>query len=705
MAYLNSNLKRKPSFFWQGLLIVLPVVLLTAVGIFSLRQDRNLARQEAVDRAQVIANDLLPKIWAEITELKDPSQSAHPSFRVDQSGQLIFPPPYTPIPSPRPFDSAALTPGQAQLWLAVQKADSAARSSGIQACSDFLGSNPPENFAAATQFRLGLLLKEQGKIDAAAEAFGVIAIKYPDACGETGLQLQPLAQLKLLELAAGATNRSSINGPLLLDTLCSNAVWHPTLLSPYLLSSEVAGVLGATNRQEKWERIWESHESSRELYMASSQQFHSHNGTALPGSVVPRLFWFSTRDDGSGNGSVSASLSPLGMHERRWLATRFDNGGAGFWVVCRDQSEIGGRIAAMANEAGQLPDYFGVGIEFAGKKLASLVPDIRVWGEENYFGRNGGGVKKTYTDEKASDVLASSVKLDAGEEQLKVSIYLTSPTALFKRQRARTFWFGSLIAAAAVAALIGFLAARRAFNRQLRLSEMKSNFVSSVSHELRAPIASVRLMAEGLERGKIQAPEKQQEYFRFIVQECRRLSSLIENVLDFSRIEQGRKEYEMESTDLVALTRQTVQLMGTYAAEQGIAITFQTSGEAVPVDVDGKAMQQALVNLMDNAIKHSPKGAEIKTGLEFKAGSVALWVEDCGEGIAATEHEKIFERFYRIGSELRRDTQGVGIGLSIVKHIVEAHGGRVTVRSAPGEGSRFTIELPLVKQQDAKDGG
>jgi signal transduction histidine kinase len=252
--------------------------------------------------------------------------------------------------------------------------------------------------------------------------------------------------------------------------------------------------------------------------------------------------------------------------------------------------------------------------------------------------------------------------------------------------------------------MIGLFSAYSSFRRQHQLSEMKSDFVSSVSHELRAPIASVRLMAEGLERGKISEPAKQHEYFKFIVQECRRLSSLIENVLDFSRIEEGRKRYELESTDLVALTQQTVKVMETYAAEREISIALRVTGTAAPVDLDGKAMQQALVNLIDNAIKHSPKGSNIAVGLDFnhspapaQPSSVLLSVEDHGDGIAASEQDKIFERFYRIGSELRRETQGVGIGLSIVKHIVEAHGGTVTVRSAPGQGSRFTIELPMGK--------
>jgi signal transduction histidine kinase len=300
-----------------------------------------------------------------------------------------------------------------------------------------------------------------------------------------------------------------------------------------------------------------------------------------------------------------------------------------------------------------------------------------------------------------------------------------------------------LVAAAAFGALVGVFASWHAFQRQLRLNELKSNFVSSVSHELRAPIASVRLMAESLERGKVSEAPKQHEYFRFIVQECRRLSSLIENVLDFSRIEQGRKQYDFEQTDLVALTQQTVKLMDTYAAERGVKLQLQlASGQPqaaqqpstidYQLPADGKALQQALVNLIDNAVKHSPKGETVTVGLEVQspkpkaqspklevqspqpedppqatsdtphvscfthhASRLLLWVEDHGPGIPASEHEKIFERFYRPGSELRRQTQGVGIGLSIVKHIVEAHGGRVLVRSAVGQGSRFTIELPL----------
>jgi signal transduction histidine kinase len=173
---------------------------------------------------------------------------------------------------------------------------------------------------------------------------------------------------------------------------------------------------------------------------------------------------------------------------------------------------------------------------------------------------------------------------------------------------------------------------------------------------------------------------------------------------------------------LLALTRQTVKLMEPYAEEKGViletslALPEQREGGNIELEVDGRAIQQALVNLIDNAIKHSAKGQAVMIGIEMSDAEcqisgesnlildtshlaphpshLSLYVQDHGPGIPASEHEKIFERFYRLGSELRRETQGVGIGLSIVKHIVEAHGGRVTVRSNIGQGSRFTIELP-----------
>jgi signal transduction histidine kinase len=259
---------------------------------------------------------------------------------------------------------------------------------------------------------------------------------------------------------------------------------------------------------------------------------------------------------------------------------------------------------------------------------------------------------------------------------------------------------GGLILLSLASVTVGFWTARRAFWRQHHLNAMKTNFVSSVSHELRAPIASMRLMAEELEILPAPSESKWQKYAGFIVQESRRLSALIENVLDFARYEEGRKRFEFEPTDIVALVEETNRLMRVYAAQQKISVCSRITGEPIEIEVDGHAIQQVLVNLLDNAIKNSPSGGTIEATLEFsneskKDGSIVLSVRDEGCGIPEEDHQRIFEPFYRRGSELRRETQGVGLGLAIVKQAVEAHGGCVTVESKPGHGSRFIVCLPV----------
>ncbi len=288
-----------------------------------------------------------------------------------------------------------------------------------------------------------------------------------------------------------------------------------------------------------------------------------------------------------------------------------------------------------------------------------------------------------------------------GAHTFTLGLELTDADALYASYRRRLWLAAGLVLAATLAALGGLAGAWRAYERQRRLGEMKSNFVASVSHELRAPIGAMRLMTESLERGTVADTGRQQEYFRIIGQECRRLSSLVENVLDFSRIDRGSREYVFEPADLDALVARTVEIMRPYAAERQVKLVLATFAADRPAGlrrIDGAAIQQALTNLVDNAIKHSPAGAIVAVELQADAASARIFVEDDGPGIPEEEQKRIFEPFYRLGSELRRETQGVGIGLSIAKHIVEAHGGQITVDSRPGTGSGFTIVLPIAEE-------
>lgn len=745
---------RKTTFLWQAILILLPVIVLTVIGWASLRQDKVLAEHDARERAQGIADQLTPFLWTELTASPANDSSNHLAFQVDQAGQLIFPPPYDPAPRPIPLSLAELSQDQARLWTASQNSEKGSVAEAIAASQQFIASKPPVRLAAIAEYQLGLLLLQQDKLRDADESFAAVVSRYPDALGESGLPLLPLAQFKMFQLqppslAPGAKRfklvQSTGNSPqnhadaqefwedarnfIPLDTFCSNIVSHPTLLTPFLLG-KIASAADPKQAEtiSKWQRVWDKQERAREIFGA----VHDHlDGTFLTPLLSaktnemerpmrgPQMFWFTLPKRWP---SMSGTAARAGIDKENWLAARAD-GTNGTWFNCRPESDLGDFIST---NTAHLPAYFGVGVEVAGKRVTVDAPPLDYWHAELVSGGKGGGQdwQKKYSGGLSTNLLASATHTENGIELLKVNVYLTSPDELFTAQRSRVRWYSLLVVTSTLAALIGLFAAWRAFHRQLRLAELKSNFVSSVSHELRAPIASVRLMAESLERGKVHESRKQNEYFKFIVQECRRLSSLIENVLDFSRIEQGRKQYEMEPANLLALARETVKLLEPYAEEKGVRLEFKSKvgPENSELNIDARAIQQALVNLVDNAIKHSPKGEAVTIGLErgeqtpppphegvfevpsksplsengpgLAKGSVFLYVEDHGPGIPPAEHEKIFERFYRLGSELRRETQGVGIGLSIVKHIVEAHGGRIAVRSNVGQGSRFTIELP-----------
>ncbi len=234
----------------------------------------------------------------------------------------------------------------------------------------------------------------------------------------------------------------------------------------------------------------------------------------------------------------------------------------------------------------------------------------------------------------------------------------------------------------------------RSVTKEVALARLKSDFVSNVSHELRTPLSLIRLYAETLEMGRLTSPEKYQEYYCIIRKESERLTALINNILDFSRIEAGRKEYDFRETDMCELVHNTLDSYR-YQLEQGGFQFEEKIDEVPPMRVDREAMARSLLNLVNNALKYSQDRKFIGVNLYRDNGSVKLEVVDQGIGIPHDEQQKIFEKFYRVGDPLVHNTKGSGLGLSLVRHIVQAHGGEVAVDSTPGQGSKFTIVLPV----------
>jgi signal transduction histidine kinase len=241
----------------------------------------------------------------------------------------------------------------------------------------------------------------------------------------------------------------------------------------------------------------------------------------------------------------------------------------------------------------------------------------------------------------------------------------------------------------------GLVLTKHIVSKEMALARLKSDFVSNVSHELRTPLALIRLYAETLELGRITTPEKKQEYYRIIRKESERLTALINNILDFSRIEAGRKEYEFRETNIAELVRNTLDSYRYQIEQQGFAFDESIDPDIPAVRVDREAIARALVNLVNNALKYSADEKYLGVKLYGANGSVKLEVVDHGIGITRREQSKIFEKFYRTGDPLVHNTKGSGLGLSLVRHITQAHGGDIAVESTPGKGSKFTLSLPL----------
>jgi signal transduction histidine kinase len=241
---------------------------------------------------------------------------------------------------------------------------------------------------------------------------------------------------------------------------------------------------------------------------------------------------------------------------------------------------------------------------------------------------------------------------------------------------------------------LGVFFVARAAARELRVAEMKSTFVSSVSHDLKTPLALIQLFAETLELGRLKNTDRAQEYYRIINSEARKLTRLINNLLDFSKIEAGLRVYKKKPVNLTELTRHVLESLDSQFRHNQFTVTSHLDGD-VTVLIDEEAAVQALENLISNAMKYSPEHREIGVEVDRVDGYGVVRVRDRGIGVPARLQRKIFRKFYRIQTDAGSGPQGTGLGLAIVDHVMRGHDGFVRVDSEAGRGSTFTLHFPL----------
>ncbi len=298
------------------------------------------------------------------------------------------------------------------------------------------------------------------------------------------------------------------------------------------------------------------------------------------------------------------------------------------------------------------------------------------------------------------DSLPSRARLDVRRDlaeigmPLRLHVWPVDTALLYADLNRRQNLYLSMLAF--VIAFLGFgsYLTVRTVRRELQIATLKSEFVSAVSHEFRSPLTGIRQLAEMLLRGRIKSETRRQDYYEMIVRESGRLTRLVENVLDFSRIEEGRKHYDFQRLDPTEWLPSLVEEFRLEVADRQVSVVAEIP-EALPtLRGDREALTCAVHNLLDNAVKYAGESNRVWLSAAAVDETLSIRVRDEGVGISEEDQQHVFEKFFRGGGETPQEVKGVGLGLSLVQQIVKAHGGSIALESRLGHGSTFSIQLP-----------
>lgn len=371
------------------------------------------------------------------------------------------------------------------------------------------------------------------------------------------------------------------------------------------------------------------------------------------------------------------------------------------------------KIESIADSAsGQMP----VTLVFIGRDYSSVVHVVGIVLDARTFVRE---IVSRKLAEAAGDELILAVIAKQGREIVES----TSPVQQEEIKQEKTLWLfpgytvgirlkGTTISeliqarfyrnivfiiALDIVLLAGALLIYRTTRREMELVRLKSDFVSNVSHELRTPLSLIRMFAETLEMKRVKSEKKKIEYYRTILLETERLTRLVNNILNFSRMEANRRQFHFRPTDVNAVVRDVMDVYEYQLQSKGFSTTVRLKSGLPLVQADDEALAEALHNIVDNAIKYSNEQKSLRVESGMRGTDLFVEIQDRGIGIPAEFHSKIFEKFFRVSGGLVHATKGSGLGLALVRHIVHAHEGSVEVESAPGKGSTFRIVIPMKK--------
>lgn len=355
--------------------------------------------------------------------------------------------------------------------------------------------------------------------------------------------------------------------------------------------------------------------------------------------------------------------------------------------------------ARLLRSAGEVYIAFRRESSFAALVVSSEFLKARVWpnvlnipeSDVHIFAISANG-NTLYSSSRNASAPQTLSTFDASGISWRIEAEPQDASGFYAAINRRTNLYLAMLSLVVISLSTGGYFIARTVRRELEVARMKSEFVSTVSHEFRSPLTGIRQLGEMLARDRITGESKRHQYYELIVCESERLARLVENVLDFSRMEAGRKEYRFESLDTAAWLSNVVKEFQIEASRLGYRLQTDIPEHLPAISGDREALSTAVRNLLDNACKYSPNSKLVWLGAEAANGGICVRIRDRGVGIAAREQHQIFEKFYR-GGQLAKHVKGVGLGLNLVQHIVAAHHGEVRVESREGEGSTFSIYL------------
>lgn len=639
-------------------LIGLPFAVLSIAALTSVKADRRETEQTLNRQALVAAKNfrelrLAPALKERLAPADDAPSGASPwLFTFDSEGRLLDPPPLKSPPWPRRDQAAPLSVEQDARWAELQSLTND-RSAGCDRVADaleaWLQSEPPPALAARALSRAAARLAKDCPDRDLTEWRRQLAARFPDQQTAAGLPYAFVGAASQLRAAAAATPEA-VSWIVAAARRLRN---QPLPLTEELLTRLRDQAAARAERDSAWAGARDSLDRVRAGFLRDQTRRALHAAMTAAENEPPIVLFR----------------------------------GESYLVWKRPITAAAAPKAASAMAAMLHSDFRSV-VSKAARRFEEDNPDMAV-------DATLAGLAAPSTDDAQRATLLWS---RPGFPELRVSAGYADDARQLESHMRRSRRAVALVAASLASVIAGLWAVSRAFARQAELSQMKSNFVASVSHELRAPIASISLMAEELAAPQAASqPEAAARYPRVIQQETRRLAGLIDNVLDLSRIERGLKSYEFEPTDLRHVVETAATTIAPFAQARQIRLETRSPRNGLELEVDGHALQRATLNLLDNAIKFSPPNETVWLELQNQTDIARIEVRDAGPGVPQGQREAIFDPFRRLGSELRREHAGVGLGLAIVRHIAQAHGGAAFAASGGASGACFRIEIPKVR--------